>query len=90
MGTRLEKYRNELAKARQKRAEIDEKIKELEAKCMEEENTEEINQENESPSPLEGKIDFDPIPERIDTVRLYSAEETGNWKGEFFNYDGMV
>ena len=30
MGTRLEKYRNELAKARQKRAEIDEKIKELE------------------------------------------------------------
>ena len=40
MGTRLEKYRNELAKARQKRAEIDEKIKELEAKCMEEENTE--------------------------------------------------
>ena len=40
MGTRLEKYRNELAKARQKRAEIDEKIKELEAKCMQEENTE--------------------------------------------------
>ena len=40
MGTRLEKYRNELAKARQKRAELDEKIKELEAKCMEEENTE--------------------------------------------------
>ena len=40
MGTRLEKYRNELAKARQKRAEIDEKIKELEAKCIEEENTE--------------------------------------------------
>ena len=40
MGTRLEKYKNELAKARQKRAEIDEKIKELEAKCMEEENTE--------------------------------------------------
>ena len=40
MGTRLEKYRNELAKARQKRAEIDEKIKELETKCMEEENTE--------------------------------------------------
>ncbi len=53
---------------------------------MDEENTEEINQENETPSPLEGTIDFDPIPERIDTLRLYSAEETGNWRGEFSHY----
>lgn len=40
MASRLEKYRAELAKAKQKRAEWDEKIKELEAKCTEEENTE--------------------------------------------------
>ena len=53
---------------------------------MDEENKEEINQENEAPATVEGKIDFDPIPERIDTVRLYSAEETGNWRGEFFSY----
>ena len=28
----------------------------------------------------DGRLDFDPIPERIDTVRLYSAEETGAWR----------
>ena len=29
--------------------------------------------------PQEGHLQFDDIPERIDTVRLYSAEETGVW-----------
>ena len=28
----------------------------------------------------EGRLDFDPIPERIDTVRLYSTEETSAWR----------
>lgn len=29
----------------------------------------------------EGHLDFDPIPERIDTVRVYSADETGeSWR----------
>ena len=32
----------------------------------------------------EGRLDFDSIPERIDTVRLYSAEETnGAWHERF-------
>ena len=31
------------------------------------------------PTP-EGRLDFDPIPERIDTVRLYSTEETSAWR----------
>ncbi len=29
----------------------------------------------QSEEPLEGRLDFDPIPDRIDTVRLYSTEE---------------
>lgn len=39
MLSRLEKYRNELEKARIKRNEWDGKVKELERKCKEEENT---------------------------------------------------
>ena len=30
----------------------------------------------EEPLPEEGHLDFDPIPDRIDTVRLYSTDET--------------
>ncbi len=30
----------------------------------------------------EGRLDFDPIPERIDTVRVYSTEETNGLFGE--------
>lgn len=39
MLSRLEKYRNELEKARVKRNEWDGKVKDLERKCKEEENT---------------------------------------------------
>jgi len=39
MLSRLEKYRNDLEKARIKRNEWDGKVKELERKCKEEENT---------------------------------------------------
>ena len=28
----------------------------------------------------DGRLNFDPIPERIDTVRLYSTDETGAWR----------
>lgn len=36
---------------------------------------------NETPEnePQEGSLDFDPIPDRIDTVRLYSEEETNGF-----------
>ena len=38
MFERLEKYRDELARAKARRADLDAKIKELERKCKEEEN----------------------------------------------------
>ena len=79
MGTRLEKYRNELAKARQKRAEIDEKIKELEAKCMEEENTEIHNMvraANMTPEMLARLLSQTP-DDRIRT-RNTESEDTAN------------
>ena len=80
MGTRLEKYRNELAKARQKRAEIDEKIKELEAKCMEEENTEIHNMvraANMTPEMLARLLSQTPDDHRIRTLNNES-EDTAN------------
>ena len=79
MGTRLEKYRNELAKARQKRVELDEKIKELEAKCMEEENTEIHNMvraANMTPEMLARLLSQTP-DERIMTLNIES-EDTAN------------
>lgn len=79
MGTRLEKYRNELAKARQKRAEIDEKIKELEAKCMEEENTEIHNMvraANMTPEML-ARLLSQTLDDRIRTLNNES-EDTAN------------
>ena len=79
MGTRLEKYRNELAKARQKRAELDEKIKELEAKCMEEENTEIHNMvraANMTPEMLARLLSQTPV-DRIRTLNNES-EDTAN------------
>ncbi len=33
---------------------------------------------------LEGNIDFDPLPERIDTVRLYASGKKGLYETEFF------
>ena len=40
----------------------------------------------------EGRLDFDPIPERIDTVRLYSTDETGDsWRSlhaQNYNLEG--
>lgn len=36
---------------------------------------------------LEGRLDFDAIPERIDTVRLYSTGEEPNFKNELFGED---
>ena len=79
MGTRLEKYRNELAKSRQKRAEIDEKIKELEAKCMEEENTEIHNMvraANMTPEML-ARLLSQTLDDRIRTLNNES-EDTAN------------
>ena len=38
------------------------------------------------PTP-EGRLDFDPIPERIDTVRLYSTEETSAWRDTLRPHD---
>ena len=35
----------------------------------------------------EGRLNFDPIPERIDTVRLYSREETGAWRDTLRPHD---
>lgn len=36
----------------------------------------------------EGRLDFDPVPERIDTVRLYSTNETnGLWERELHPHD---
>ncbi len=35
----------------------------------------------------EGRLNFDPIPERIDTVRLYSSEETGAWRDTLRPHD---
>ena len=37
-------------------------------------------------TPLEGGLDFDPIPERIDTMRLYSSEETNAWQNKIRNF----
>ena len=52
--------------------------------------------ETETPEtePQEGSLDFDPIPDRIDTVRLYSEEETngfleGLYTQEKENDEGM-
>ena len=55
MLSRLEKYRNELEKARIKRNEWDGKVKELERKCKEEENTtihDMVNAANMTPEQL--------------------------------------
>ena len=42
----------------------------------------ELPLENPEQSAQEGRLEFEPIPERIDTLRLYSAEETGAWLEE--------
>ena len=47
------------------------------------ENLVDAEEDNEALPTPEGRVNFDPIPERIDTIRLYSAEETGNWKEGF-------
>ena len=47
------------------------------------ENIVEAEGDNEALPTPEGRVNFDPIPERIDTIRLYSAEETGIWKEDF-------
>ena len=45
---------------------------------------EELPAESSQP---EGRLDFDPIPERIDTVRLYSTDEAGAWRGSLYPQD---
>ena len=35
----------------------------------------------------EGRLNLDAIPERIDTVRLYSTEETEGWRGNLYPQD---
>ena len=40
--------------------------------------------ENTTP---EGRLNLDAIPERIDTVRLYSTEETEGWRGGLYPQD---
>ena len=35
----------------------------------------------------EGRLNLDAIPERIDTVRLYSTEETEGWRGSLYPQD---
>ena len=54
----------------------------------EEENVDAIP-ENEAETNNDGCLIFDDIPERIDTVRLYSTEETTNWRDSLRpqNYD---
>ncbi len=44
----------------------------------------ELPLENAEQSAQEGRLDFEPIPERIDTLRLYSAEETGAWREDAY------
>ena len=78
MASRLEKYRIELAKARQKRAEWDEKVRELEQKCLEEENTEIHNMvraANMTPEMLARLLSMTP-KDRITT--LSESEDTLN------------
>ena len=41
--------------------------------------------ENPLEQPTEGRLNFEPIPERIDTVRLYSNEETNGWRDAIFS-----
>ena len=48
---------------------------------------EEIPLETIEEAPLEGRLHFDPIPERIDTMRLYSSEETNAWRDSFREQD---
>lgn len=44
----------------------------------------EIPVEAPTETPQEGRLDFEAIPERIDTMRLYSAEETGAWHEDLY------
>ena len=45
---------------------------------------EEMNVENNADTPYEGRLNLDSIPERIDTVRLYSSEETNGWRDTLY------
>ena len=86
MFERLEKYRDELAKAKAKRADLDAKIKDLERKCKEEENAQihgMVHAMNLTPEQLqkvltkaaEGKI-WDDAPEDLEKFDEEPTDES--------------
>lgn len=48
---------------------------------------EELSPETVENAATEGRLNLDSIPERIDTVRLYSTEETEGWRGSLYPQD---
>ena len=67
-------------------AQVNDRLSETQSES-EESSVPDIPLETTENIPQEGRLAFDPIPERIDTVRLYSTDETGNWRGELYPQD---
>ena len=61
-------------------AQVNDRLSEPQETALEES----FNLENSAETTSEGRLNFDPIPERIDTLRLYSNEETSNWRDSLY------
>ncbi|MBO5736883.1 MAG: hypothetical protein J6S04_03640 [Clostridia bacterium] len=68
-------------------AQVNNRLSEQPTSKQQEGFEEESIPENNTENTVEESLDFDPIPERIDTLRLYSDEEMGNWRESLYPQD---
>lgn len=83
MGTKLDRIRSDLAKARTKRTEWDTKVKDLERRCREEENAEiheMVHAANLTPDKLSEllRLFADDAAPKPETIRTITEEDTQN------------
>ena len=71
-------------------AQVNNRLSEPSAPTIEPALEENIPLENNANDSIEERLNLDPIPERIDTLRLYSDEEMGNWRESLYSQDSTT